>query len=66
MVVIDVSLGILIRMVPQINVFMLGFPMKITTGLILLACLLPVMGVVLEKVFERMVADVHILVRGLA
>ncbi|RJX20246.1 MAG: flagellar biosynthetic protein FliR [Ammonifex sp.] len=66
MVVVDVSLGILVRMVPQINVFMLGFPLKITTGLILLACLLPVMGVVLEKVFERMVADVFILVRGLA
>jgi flagellar biosynthetic protein FliR len=66
MVVIDVSLGILIRMVPQINVFMLGFPMKITAGLIVMACLLPVMGVVLGKVFQRMVADVHILVRGLA
>ena len=66
MVVVDVSLGIMVRMVPQINVFMLGFPLKIAAGLLILAGLLPVLGVVLSKVFGRMVADVMILVRGLA
>ncbi|MEW6172061.1 MAG: flagellar biosynthetic protein FliR [Bacillota bacterium] len=66
MVVVDVSLGIMVRMVPQINVFMIGFPLKITAGLLMLAGLLPVMGVVLSKIFERMVADVLIITRGLA
>ncbi|MEW6181667.1 MAG: flagellar biosynthetic protein FliR [Bacillota bacterium] len=66
MVVVDVSLGIMVRMVPQINVFMIGFPLKVFAGLFMMAGLLPVMGFVLSKIFERMVADVLIITRGLA
>ena len=38
----DVGLGVLARLVPQINVFFLGFPLKVFLGLFLLALSLPV------------------------
>jgi flagellar biosynthetic protein FliR len=66
MVVVDLSLGLIVRMVPQINVFMLGFPLKVAAGLVILAGLLPVLGAVLKKVFDQMVGDILILLRGLA
>jgi len=66
MVVVDLSLGLMVRMVPQINVFMLGFPLKVAAGLVILAGLLPVFGMVLKKVFDQMLGDILILIRGLA
>lgn len=65
MLVVDLSLGLMVRMVPQINVFMLGFPLKVTAGLLVLAGLLPAVGAVLKRLFEQMVGDVLILMRGL-
>ncbi|HBR28973.1 MAG TPA: flagellar type III secretion system protein FliR [Firmicutes bacterium] len=38
----DVSLGVLAKLVPQINVFFLGFPLKVSLGLTLLILSLPV------------------------
>ncbi|HEY8391146.1 MAG TPA: flagellar biosynthetic protein FliR [Capillibacterium sp.] len=38
----DIGLGVLARLVPQINVFFLGFPLKVFVGLFLLILSLPV------------------------
>ena len=38
----DIALGILARVVPQINVFIVGFPLKIGVGLLILALGMPV------------------------
>lgn len=38
----DVGLGVLSRLIPQINVFIMGFPIKVALGLILLILGLPV------------------------
>lgn len=38
----DLILGIVSRLIPQINVFMTGFPIKITLGLLLLILAIPV------------------------
>jgi flagellar biosynthetic protein FliR len=37
----DIGLGIIIRAVPQINVFVLGFPVKIAVGLVVVVFALP-------------------------
>lgn len=37
----QIALGVLMRLVPQINIFMLAFPLKIGIGLIMLALCLP-------------------------
>jgi len=36
LLVIDISFGLVARVVPQMNVFILGFPVKILTGLVML------------------------------
>lgn len=37
----DVALGIVARAVPQINVFFVGFPLKVGLGVLLLAVVMP-------------------------
>lgn len=61
----DLALGLMVRMVPQINVFMLGFPLKIAAGLVALAVTVPLLGGVLARVFEGMARDLAILAKGL-
>jgi flagellar biosynthetic protein FliR len=40
----DLILGVVSRLIPQINVFMTGFPIKITLGLLLVALILPALS----------------------
>ncbi|MEW5762009.1 MAG: flagellar biosynthetic protein FliR [Bacillota bacterium] len=63
--VTDLALGLMVRMVPQINAFMLGFPLKIAAGLIALAVTVPLLGGVLARVFEGMARDMLVVARGL-
>ena len=46
---IDVALGTVAKMMPTMNVFFVGFPIKIGAGLIVLAMSLPIAAYVLEK-----------------
>ncbi|MEZ0537781.1 flagellar biosynthetic protein FliR [Caldicellulosiruptoraceae bacterium PP1] len=41
MLVVDIILGVLSRAVPQMNVFMVGLPLKIIIGILILVILLP-------------------------
>ena len=54
----SVALGILARTVPQMNVFIVGFPLKIGIGMIALACSLPVFYYLLSKIIAVMEHDV--------
>ncbi len=47
----DVALGIVTRTVPQINVFVLGFPIKITVGLLIVILAIPTFVAVAERLF---------------
>lgn len=40
----DLAMGIISRLIPQINVFMTGFPIKITLGLLMLILLVPMIA----------------------
>jgi flagellar biosynthetic protein FliR len=42
MVITDVALGILVKAVPQMNVFAVGMPLKLVVGLIILFLIMPV------------------------
>lgn len=46
---LDVSLGIVARTVPQMNIFIVGFPVKIGVGLFMLAASFPLVGYVFSK-----------------
>lgn len=63
LLVTDLTLGLLVRMVPQINVFMLGFPFKILTGILTLAMTVPMAGWVMGRVFDQMHTDLLVLMR---
>jgi flagellar biosynthesis protein FliR len=47
----NVILGIVARTVPQMNVFIVGFPLAIGVGFALIAFTLPVFKIIVEKVF---------------
>jgi flagellar biosynthetic protein FliR len=66
LLVIEVGLGLLVRLIPQVNVFVLGFPLKTGIGLALLAAaltpLIPLMG----TLFVRMDLEIDRLLRLVA
>jgi flagellar biosynthetic protein FliR len=54
----DVALGFIARVAPQMNVFIVGFPLKIAMGLIMLALSLPMFASVFSGIFDRFVRDI--------
>jgi flagellar biosynthetic protein FliR len=46
----EVAMGVIARTMPQMNIFIVGFPLKIMTGLFLMGLSLPVFAYVLQKV----------------
>lgn len=63
--IIDVCLGILGRTAPQMNIFMMGFPLKIIGGILVLAIMAPIMGTVFQSLFRMMERDLYTLLKGL-
>lgn len=59
----DVSLGILARTVPQLNVFVVGFPAKLTVGLFAVIAVMPVAFVVMSGLFSGLQSDFMTLLR---
>lgn len=51
---VDVALGIVARTVPQLNIFVVGFPIKIAVSFIVLIVVMGVIFAVCQKVFELM------------
>lgn len=49
----DVALGIIAKLIPQVNVFVIGLPVKIIVGLCLLTVFLPVYIFLIEKSFAN-------------
>lgn len=50
----NILLGILARTMPQMNVFMVGMPLKILVGLIIFAIVLPLYGGAFEHIYSKM------------
>lgn len=50
----DVALGTISRMVPQLNIFVIGMPLKIFIGLIILLITMPMFMNVMESIFKSM------------
>jgi flagellar biosynthetic protein FliR len=48
----EVALGIVARTVPQMNIFIVGFPLKIGVGLLGLALTFPMLSYVLQKIWQ--------------
>lgn len=61
----EVSLGILSRTVPQMNVFIVGMPMKIALGLLTLLCIMPVFSNTLDYLFDSMYGFISIIIQSM-
>ncbi|MCC6698974.1 MAG: flagellar biosynthetic protein FliR [Candidatus Hydrogenedentes bacterium] len=61
-----VTMGLLSRLVPQIHLFVVGFPLTIAMGLILVALSMSVYMNLLDGMFVRMFRDVHTVVRAMS
>ncbi|WP_127531900.1 flagellar biosynthetic protein FliR [Paenibacillus kobensis] len=55
----DVALGFLAKTAPQYNVFIIGMPLKIILGLIMVVLILPTMSGVFEHLFTVMFDRMH-------
>lgn len=60
-----VTMGLLGRVIPQIHLLVVGFPVTIATGLLLTALVLSVYLRVLDGMFIRMFQNVETLMRGM-
>ena len=50
----ELALGVIIRSVPQINVFSIGYPIKILVGLFMLMLMIPIFGAFTSTIFDQM------------
>ncbi|MDD4343274.1 MAG: flagellar biosynthetic protein FliR [Eubacteriales bacterium] len=62
----DFILGIIARTVPQMNVFMIGMPLKIGIGFILTIIIIPLYIYMLSAFFEKSFTDIYTLIRVLS
>jgi len=49
LILMDVALGTIAKMMPTMNIFIVGFPLKIGIGMVVVAVSLPIVAYVLEK-----------------
>jgi flagellar biosynthetic protein FliR len=61
----SVTLGIVARTVPQMNIFIVGIPLKVGVGFLVMAAALPVFRYMLEKVVHYLDSEVSTVLHGL-
>jgi flagellar biosynthetic protein FliR len=62
LLLITVALGVLARTVPQMNVFMVGFPVQVAAGLLVLLAAMPLFQVLLRQLWTDLERDFMTLV----
>ncbi|NLJ99371.1 MAG: flagellar type III secretion system protein FliR [Tissierellia bacterium] len=55
----DLLLGILARTIPQMNVFVVGMPLKILVGLLLISVSMPIFYSITTGIFNRTVEEIY-------
>ncbi|MDR2904146.1 MAG: flagellar biosynthetic protein FliR [Clostridiales bacterium] len=63
--IVDIALGILTKAVPQMNVFVVGVPIKLLIGLIVLYMIIPAFGAIYGSVYDQTVRYVMNALRGM-
>ncbi|OIJ09917.1 flagellar biosynthetic protein FliR [Anaerobacillus arseniciselenatis] len=60
---VDVALGMIARAVPQVNVFVIGFPIKIFVGFLLLVLVMPAFFTVTKHLVDQMIITMRTLMQ---
>lgn len=63
---VDVGLGVLARTVPQFNVFVIGLPIKIMVGFLVLLLIVPGLLYLFQELFATMMDTIHRLLQTVA
>jgi flagellar biosynthetic protein FliR len=59
----SVALGLLARTVPQMNIFIVGFPLKLAIGLLAVGLTLPLLSTILRNLFQGLGGDMAVLMK---
>ena len=62
---VTVGLAFLARVAPQMNLFVIGFPLQITVGLVMLVLTLPLLGYALPNLFQQVPRQLDTLMRSM-
>lgn len=62
----QVCMGIVARMIPQINIFIVGFPLQIAVGFFVLAFSMSVLSTVLERYFYQLYKEIFLIMHFMA
>jgi flagellar biosynthetic protein FliR len=66
MLIIDVCLGIMVKAVPQMNVFVVGMPLKVLVGLFLVfSVMIPQLSTIYNNVFDIAVEGMANVIEGM-
>ncbi|MDK2932299.1 MAG: flagellar biosynthesis protein FliR [Clostridiales bacterium] len=63
--VTNVALGILARTVPQMNIFIVGMPLKIAVGLATLMFVIPMFSIIMDVIVNGMSRDLKTVLEGM-
>lgn len=64
-IIVDVALGLLVKAVPQMNIFAVGMPIKLILGLLILVTIAPLFGEYYNAVYETAVVYTMRIIEGL-
>jgi flagellar biosynthetic protein FliR len=65
LLITDLALGMVARTVPQLNVFIFGFPLKAALGIMTFSLAAPFLAVIANNLFGQMEKDLGLLLRSL-
>ncbi|MDP9017868.1 MAG: flagellar biosynthetic protein FliR [Candidatus Eremiobacteraeota bacterium] len=63
--IVNIALGLMARVAPQMNVFVVGFPLQIGIGLLMIAVSLPLIGSVVPNLYEGVPQQLDTVMRGM-
>ena len=61
----NVALGLMARVAPQMNVFVVGFPLQISIGLMMIAVSIPLLGFAVPVLYEQVPRQLDTVLRGM-
>lgn len=56
---LDLLLGILVRTIPQMNVFVVGLPLKIFIGMLIILVSIPIFNAITSNSYNKLVEDIY-------
>jgi flagellar biosynthetic protein FliR len=62
----EVALGILAKTVPQMNVFVVGMPLKVGVGLLTLIAMIPMFISTMSITFDKMYGYIYLIIQSMA